>query len=254
MKTLFNAIRRQSLSDNKLSKYLLYAIGEIILVMIGILLALQVNNWNEQRKTKQTEQALLRAIHQETKNNLSALNKEREDLSKTLINQRKLIAYIDEDISTINEKELSTIINRAISQEVVFNFQSGVLTELINSGELKIISNDSIQSILAGFDQHIGFVKDQEKELLSYRNKLAEYFIHTGDMRRMFDDIGVSEGLNQSQLAKKNQSNKVLLADQVFENYLAIYLTVGAVLEKHQYPTIKEKLETLLHLIEEELK
>ncbi|MFT6995454.1 MAG: hypothetical protein ACJA1P_002199 [Maribacter sp.] len=43
----FRHIRKQLLSENKFSKYMLYAIGEIALVMIGILLALQVNNWNE---------------------------------------------------------------------------------------------------------------------------------------------------------------------------------------------------------------
>ena len=46
----FRRIRRTLLSENKFSKYLLYALGEIILVVIGILLALQINNWNEQRK------------------------------------------------------------------------------------------------------------------------------------------------------------------------------------------------------------
>lgn len=57
----FRRIRKQLLTENppigragKFSKYLLYAIGEIVLVMIGILLALQVNNWNEQRKIRKT--------------------------------------------------------------------------------------------------------------------------------------------------------------------------------------------------------
>lgn len=47
----FRHIRQRLLSESKFSKYLLYAIGEIILVVIGILIALQINNWNEQRKT-----------------------------------------------------------------------------------------------------------------------------------------------------------------------------------------------------------
>ncbi|WP_445386453.1 DUF6090 family protein [Robiginitalea sp. IMCC44478] len=50
MLRFFRQIRQRLLTDNKFSKYLLYAIGEILLVMIGILLALQVNNWNEQQK------------------------------------------------------------------------------------------------------------------------------------------------------------------------------------------------------------
>jgi len=51
----FRKIRQRLLTENKFSKYLLYAIGEITLVMIGILLALQVNNWNESRKERVQE-------------------------------------------------------------------------------------------------------------------------------------------------------------------------------------------------------
>ena len=50
MQTLFRRIRKGFLSDGATSKYLLYAIGEIALVVIGILIALQINNWNEWRK------------------------------------------------------------------------------------------------------------------------------------------------------------------------------------------------------------
>ena len=47
---LFRKIRKRLLTENKFSKYLVYAIGEILLVMIGILLAFQVDSWNDQRK------------------------------------------------------------------------------------------------------------------------------------------------------------------------------------------------------------
>lgn len=53
MLKFFRKIRQGLLTENKISKYLIYAIGEIALVMIGILLALQVNNWNEQAKSNQ---------------------------------------------------------------------------------------------------------------------------------------------------------------------------------------------------------
>ena len=54
----FRHIRKNLLVENKTSKYFKYAIGEIILVVIGILIALQINNWNESRKSNQLEQAL----------------------------------------------------------------------------------------------------------------------------------------------------------------------------------------------------
>ena len=53
----FRRIRQRLLSENKFSKYLLYAIGEIVLVVIGILIALQINNWNEDKKNNRLEEA-----------------------------------------------------------------------------------------------------------------------------------------------------------------------------------------------------
>src|SRR6056297_2135301 len=82
MLKFFRKIRQNLLSENKLTKYLLYAIGEIALVMLGILLALQVNNWNENRKSKKTETYVLNEI-------LSNLNEDDAILNE-IINQRQI--------------------------------------------------------------------------------------------------------------------------------------------------------------------
>ncbi|NNC62889.1 MAG: hypothetical protein HKO11_11175, partial [Eudoraea sp.] len=58
----FRQIRQQLLGDGKNTKYLKYALGEIILVVIGILLALQINNWNEDRKSRNFEVEMLQQI------------------------------------------------------------------------------------------------------------------------------------------------------------------------------------------------
>ena len=62
---IFYKIRKQMLDQNKTGRYLKYAIGEIILVMIGILLALQVNNWNQARQLQKEELKILKGLHQE---------------------------------------------------------------------------------------------------------------------------------------------------------------------------------------------
>ena len=59
---LFRNFRHAMIKENKISKYLLYAIGEIVLVVIGILIALQINNWNDQRKMSITEKELYQRI------------------------------------------------------------------------------------------------------------------------------------------------------------------------------------------------
>lgn len=62
MVKFFNKIRQHSLTENKFTKYLMYAFGEIILVVIGILIALQINNWNEQRKQAKNYINILKTI------------------------------------------------------------------------------------------------------------------------------------------------------------------------------------------------
>ena len=70
----FRRIRQQLLTENKFSKYMLYAIGEIVLVVIGILIALQLNNWNSNRIQKQKESLLLNALNEEFKSNKMQLD------------------------------------------------------------------------------------------------------------------------------------------------------------------------------------
>jgi len=74
MLNFFRRIRRKLAEDNKPLKYARYAIGEIVLVVIGILIALQVNNWNEERKGKIEEIKLIRNINQEFTHNLRNLD------------------------------------------------------------------------------------------------------------------------------------------------------------------------------------
>jgi len=69
----FRKIRQRLLTENKFSKYLLYAIGEIALVVIGILIALQINNWNEYQKAVKSENELLTSLQNEISANIEQL-------------------------------------------------------------------------------------------------------------------------------------------------------------------------------------
>ena len=73
MLRFFRHIRQRLLTDNKFSKYLLYAVGEILLVVIGILIALQVNNQNEERIERSFERKMLAELHASIQNNIEYL-------------------------------------------------------------------------------------------------------------------------------------------------------------------------------------
>jgi len=65
MLKVLRKIRQKLLNEGNLKKYVIYAVGEILLVMVGILLAVQVNNWNEERKNRNSEEDLLKALHKD---------------------------------------------------------------------------------------------------------------------------------------------------------------------------------------------
>ncbi len=98
---LFRRIRQSLLSENKLSKYLLYAIGEIILVVIGILIALQINNWNEDRKEEKAIEKVLNEI--------------KDDLLEDKKELETILAMRNEDASAQNR------IIQAVKRQAVFN-------------------------------------------------------------------------------------------------------------------------------------
>jgi len=98
MLKIFRKVRQNMLKNNKVTAYILYALGEIILVMIGILLALQVNNWNEERKQKSELNNILRTISY--------------DLETDTLVANRVIEYYEE-----SQKSSKRIINREITMD-----------------------------------------------------------------------------------------------------------------------------------------
>ena len=70
MLKFFRKIRKNLLTEGNFSKYLLYALGEIILVVIGILIALQIDNWNSEKKDLKAERSYLTSLYGEFSTNL----------------------------------------------------------------------------------------------------------------------------------------------------------------------------------------
>ena len=145
----FRKIRQQLLTENKFSKYFLYAIGEIALVMIGILLALQVNNWNEQRKDRVTEQKLLIALQEDLLVNINRLNKDILLEQRTINQANKIIKHLDERKSYNPSLDL-------IFAEAIYSPDITISTSSYESLKFKgidIIQRESLQrSIINLFD------------------------------------------------------------------------------------------------------
>ena len=143
---LFRNIRQQLLMENNTSKYLKYAIGEIVLVVIGILIALQVNNWNIERIDRKSELKFLKNIQLDLEKDLSSLSFLINFRKERIKGDSKLIQQINgapiEDITEVTKNVVNTIMEQRFSPN------NNTYVELSSSGNLNLISNNSIKSLL----------------------------------------------------------------------------------------------------------
>jgi hypothetical protein len=93
----FRKIREKLLSERKFSTYLIYALGEIALVVVGILIALWINNWNESQKEARIERAFLENFRKDLETDIQTLNEK-------LISNTQRINHTDSIISTLSKK------------------------------------------------------------------------------------------------------------------------------------------------------
>ena len=133
----FRRIRQQLLTENKFSKYLIYAIGEIILVMIGILLALQVNNWNENRKLDNRRQEYYGQLLDDLNSDIIFAQNTIEDFGNYIIDYE---AYLDSYKNNVLQpiqvyEQLSKL--PLVSQP--FTFNTSTIETLQNSGDIGLI-------------------------------------------------------------------------------------------------------------------
>jgi hypothetical protein len=138
----FRKIRKKLLNQNNLSKYLLYAVGEIVLVVIGILIALQINNANESRKLEKIEFGYLKRllIDLEKDQNLWANAIERKKEQLDAIKRIEDIAYFHQDsILSIMDQIPSAL------AWVDLNPHQTTFNEMLSTGNLDLIKNDSIK-------------------------------------------------------------------------------------------------------------
>jgi hypothetical protein len=163
----FRKIRQKMLTENKFSKYLLYAIGEIILVVIGILIALQINNLNEERKNREFEKEILTQIQENINNDKLALTQIVNDFSKAIISSEKIL---QSEVSDKTEDSIKIWLGNTIMFD---RFQP--LTnayEVLKSKGLDKISNKKLRFLLGKYydDEASLMVKSTNDIELTFNN------------------------------------------------------------------------------------
>ena len=217
--------------ENKTGKYFKYAIGEIVLVVIGILIALQINNWNETRKENNLKQNYYHQIL--------------EDLKVDKSYAELVISKIDSSLTMFNNynktfKEPDLTFNQTFQnvsnvdfQSIILGFKSTTTKSLVNSGEIKLLDSEIRNNIIS---------YNGKKELL-----VAVYAKNQTNAFNIFEDMVSDGGAIIPMLQNQAQLIKVLNIEQ---RYPDIFLKLDAY---HRYTNNNEKklIKSLKDLITE---
>ena len=145
MINFFRRIRKKLADDNKPLKYARYAIGEIFLVVVGILIALQINNWNYKRLERKEEIEILNSVKNDIENTIAEfdhLNQIREQMLSSTKSIFKMTNTMD-----FENKELDSLVGLTFYRPT-FNNTLGTIDQLFSSGKISLIRNHSLRNFL----------------------------------------------------------------------------------------------------------
>lgn len=244
MLKLFRKIRQKLLSESKFSKYVLYALGEIILVVIGILIALNINNRNDINKQRDLEVKILKEIS----NNLNFdLYEIREDIS------------LMDSISKASDEVSAHLKTQNISSKQ-FNYNIAILKvaphfspnksgyELLSSKGVEIVSNDSLRIAISDlYESFYPYYEEYEQERIEFKlNNIQPFFLKYFNW--IYDETYFFKSSNQ---ITEGDYNK-LKGDELFLKLVNAIDFENSFVQLRA-KSIEEKIIKLKALIEEEL-
>lgn len=148
-------IRKKLLDQNRARRYFFYAIGEIVLVVIGILLALQINTWNKEKQNKAHEIATL-------KNLIEDLEIQRELIQEQIDFEHVIIKQVDSAKTFISDDANKSELQRLFSELAgrhTFKANRATFNNMIASGSINLITNEDLQSSIIRYFQRLDYVE-----------------------------------------------------------------------------------------------
>lgn len=232
---LFRKIRHTLIKEKRLSRYLVYAIGEILLVVIGIILALQFSNWNQKRTEIKKEIWYLDNIANDMFNQKNGLLDLKDYYTETLDVAKDILLDFKENLSYTGVDSLSFKINKLMESNTYPSIDN-TYKELLSSGQVSLIENDSLVLDIIDFYLFTDELEDAFKinqsqvfygEVYTTLNKYSEIDLteYIDDENLLFEDKEVQQYIFTELEKPKNRlaltnaiKNKILVISDYLEN------------------------------------
>lgn len=250
MARIFNAIRQNLLAQGRVARYLTYAIGEIVLVVIGILIALSINNWNSDIKKKASQSEYLAAIESEFRENQKRLNQVRSINQYNIISARELSKLMGTEPNSVSVEKLRSMVIATIASEVHYRPSNGVIEEIISSGKLDLFESDSLRYLLTGWSSDLSKVQFQEKEEVNrFRELVINELMKTVNLKDATYEY--QNNVFNFSRSKLNANDFDLLKSLYLENNLVGFISASEFLER-RYKGLEQKIQIIIQHIESE--
>jgi hypothetical protein len=256
----FRKIRYDLMEKNKTGQYLKYAIGEIFLVVIGILIALQINNLNEERKLSNNEQALLHQLKQEFESNLAQLNQKIEMREIMINSAQKLLNMIDDKNQMVPDS-----IGHYLSFTRMNPTFDPIRNDLTDGDKLSLIENAKLKILLTEWGSNEEQLEESEGRWLYSLNQYFRPLLYEHNLVRELFEINYTSGSMSLMSLTKTVSNVNInksintdkfvkfMDDPKLESHLA--WTVGInTFGNEESNTLKNHIVDILKTIEKEIK
>lgn len=252
------------LTENKFGKYLTYAVGEIVLVVFGILIALSINTWNQNNQNRKQEKEILNQLLSEYKNNLTQL-KSKISIRKEVVNSSiKLLDYANANIQSVNNDSLDSYLHLLVSRPT-FDPELSVSNELINSGKLYLLSNTELRRKISAFSSSLSELREEEIVIFNlveerfYPFLIEHYqigrlkieFLDDEKFRKKVTQTGFKKDKSLKELFKPSDPTE-LLNHPDFEDYISTFIA-NTIYTNDQSNGVKNKIENIISLIKDEI-
>lgn len=248
MINFFRQIRKRLADDNKPLKYLRYAIGEIFLVVIGILIALQINNWNEERKAIISEKSQINFIYQDLKRDLSKIESIIGKLSKQYTTGLEVLEILENKESlALDSARLATNIAWVMSNIISVERDDNTWDGLKVKGTKTYLINDSLtvrlNGFYASFDGQIERFNQLPKKIRQELRELTGSCHNSESARAIFEN-----GIDYYGESSYKLRYCILSIEKSYELLGAI--TISAIVNIELYEGLKKKGEAIKSYME----
>ncbi|SEK73341.1 hypothetical protein SAMN04488008_10250 [Maribacter orientalis] len=248
---LFRTIRQNLLSEGKTGKYLKYAIGEIILVVIGILIALQINDWNENRINRKQEHQILLQLKSEYTENLNELDNKITMRNNTIDASYRIFSVkegLNENVP-VDSIALDLI---TINSTPTFDPVTGTTNEVLSSGKLYLLTNDMLKTLLTNWSGQVNRLTEYEQDLRNYSiNHFYPYLTKNHNIKLLFNGLWWIDKFNFKNKDKRIAVTKIIEDDDIDDYILTITEQCG--ITNNEAVHVRNNIESILQLINADL-